>query len=391
MYARFCVLGVGLVSSFPVSIRSLSFFLPTILVLINTLCAFAQSSVVPESAPTVDPIQAKIERARALAAAHQLQTAALELENVRAATKDVTIRNATTLMLMSIYLEDGNYGRAQTLLEENFQARLNQKDESIRTYFALAGQAIIGLRGHVDRYRNYGINPSDREIPAEAVTDLDRVKNMLERMIVQAKDITKDAGRSYDALALLEDLLGIRLSLARNNEDRDKWQAEYMSARERLAASQVQVASIGRAPALSTRIPNPFATKPAATTTTTESAPAQEEPAVTQPSPSPQTQAAQATPGNEPKLISTGSLSGRENKRVTPTYPVMAKQTGVVGTVRVFAIVDEHGKVWVTHSEGPTLLRRAAEDAAKNWSFPPTIVSGKTVRVAGYIDFDFKL
>ena len=378
-------------SSFPVSIRSLRFFLPTILVLINTFCAFAQSSVLPENGPAVDPIQAKIERSRALAAAHQLQTAALELENVRASTKDVTIRNATTLMLMSIYLEDGNYGRAQALLEDSFAARLNQKDESIRTYFALAGQAIIGLRGHIDRYRNYGINPNDRDIPAEAVTDLDRVKNMLERMIVQAKEVSTDAGRSYDALALLEDLFGIRLSVARNNEERDKWQAEYTSARERLAASQVQVASIGRAPALSARIPNPFATaKPAEKVPAPQTESEQEDTAASQPSPSPEAQPDGPTPGNEPKLISTGSLSGRESKRVTPTYPAVAKQTGVVGTVRVFAIVDEHGKVWVTHSEGPNLLRRAAEDAAKRWSFPPTMVSGKTVRVAGYIDFEFK-
>ncbi len=74
-------------SSFPVSIRSLKFFLPTILVLINTVCALAQSSVVSESAPTVDPVHARIERARALAAAHQLQTAAVELENVRASSE----------------------------------------------------------------------------------------------------------------------------------------------------------------------------------------------------------------------------------------------------------------------------------------------------------------
>jgi hypothetical protein len=53
--------------------------------------------------------------------------------------------------------------------------------------------------------------------------------------------------------------------------------------------------------------------------------------------------------------------------------------------------VDENGKVWVTNSEGPSLLRKAAEEAAKNWMFPPTLVSGKPVRVAGYLDFDFKM
>jgi protein TonB len=57
----------------------------------------------------------------------------------------------------------------------------------------------------------------------------------------------------------------------------------------------------------------------------------------------------------------------------------------------VFAIIDENGKIWVTNSEGPMLLRKAAEDAARAWTFPPSVVNGKAVRLAGYLDFDFKL
>jgi protein TonB len=90
-------------------------------------------------------------------------------------------------------------------------------------------------------------------------------------------------------------------------------------------------------------------------------------------------------------LVSTGSLSGRETKRVTPSYPSQAKTHNVTGTVRVFAIIDENGKIWVTNSEGPMLLRKAAEDAARSWTFPPSLVNGKPVRLAGYLDFDFKL
>jgi TonB family protein len=86
-----------------------------------------------------------------------------------------------------------------------------------------------------------------------------------------------------------------------------------------------------------------------------------------------------------------GSLSGRETKRVTPVYPPTARSHNISGTVRVFAIVDENGKIWVTNSEGPTLLRGAAEEAAKGWTFPPSIVNNKPVRIAGYLDFEFKL
>jgi len=90
-------------------------------------------------------------------------------------------------------------------------------------------------------------------------------------------------------------------------------------------------------------------------------------------------------------MVSAGSLSGREMKRVTPSYPSMAKTHNVIGTVRVFAIVDENGKIWVTNSEGPTLLRSAAEEAARNWLFPPSNFNGKPARIAGYLDFEFKL
>ena len=74
-----------------------------------------------------------------------------------------------------------------------------------------------------------------------------------------------------------------------------------------------------------------------------------------------------------------------------PVYPRTAHNAGVSGTVRVFAIVDENGKIWITNSEGPMLLRKAAEEAARNWIFPPTTFAGKPARVAGYLDFDFKM
>lgn len=169
-----------------------------------------------------------------------------------------------------------------------------------------------------------------------------------------------------------------------------------------MASSQTQVASLGRSPALdamTSRIPNPFAgpktdtsgAQPADASATAASNSANN-------SPQPATNAAQTastqtttTPTAEPQLISTGSLNGRETKRVTPNYPASARTHNVTGTVRVFAIIDENGKIWITNSEGPMLLRQAAEDAAKAWTFAPPNVGGKPVRLAGYLDFEFKL
>ncbi|HSE18546.1 MAG TPA: TonB family protein [Pyrinomonadaceae bacterium] len=354
---------------------------PTVLILITATFALGQSTGSGPDA-SANPVLTRIERARALAAVHQLQAAATELENIRTTANDVTLRNVTTLMLLGIYLEEGNYGRSQSLLEEAFHARAAQKDESLRTYYAAAGQTVNGIRSHLARYRSYGINPSDPNLPAEANADLDRVRALLERLVAQAKEISTEQGRSYDALALQEDVLGIRLTLARNEEDRAKWQTEYLTAREKMASSQIQVASLGRSPALdavTNRIPNPFATKPTTPVADSDATPA------------PTPVATASTTGPEPQLISTGSLSGRETKRVTPVYPSQAKTHNVTGTVRVFAIVDENGKIWVTNSEGPVMLRRAAEEAARAWTFPPSLVNNKPVRLAGYIDFDFKL
>ncbi len=361
--------------------------LPTVALLIIAVSAAGQSTGTSEEASTVNPIARRIERARALAASHQLQAAAAELENIRATANDVTLRNVTTLMLLGIYVEEGNYGRSQALLEETFQQRATQKDESIRTYYAAAGQTINGIRSHLARYRTYGINPADPSLPAEANADLDRVRGLLERVIGQATEISKEQGRSYDALALLEDVLGLRLTVARNDEDRAKWQTEYLMAREKMASSQVQVASLGRSQALdavTNRIPNPFVTKPTTPPANTESDPTQ-----TQTVPASATTT--TTTGPEPQLVSAGSLSGRETKRVTPVYPPTAKSRSLTGTVRVFAIVDENGKLWVTNSEGPVLLRSAAETAARSWVFPPSVFGGRPVRIAGYIDFEFKL
>ena len=167
----------------------------------------------------MNPLLQTIERARALAAAHQLSQAATDLENVRASVTDVALRNVATLMLIGIYLEEGNYVRTQDLLEEGFKARSQQKDESLRTYFAMAGQTVNGLRTHLARYRSFGINPSETGLPPDANSELDRVRGLLERLAAQAKEISNEAGRSYDAGALQEDVVGIRLTLARDNED----------------------------------------------------------------------------------------------------------------------------------------------------------------------------
>lgn len=357
----------------------------------------AQSASPPDNSP--EAVQSRIERARALIAAHQLETAASELESARGASQDFAVRNIASVMLMSIYLESGNYGRAEALLEEGFRSRSLQSGDSVRTYFALAGQAVNGARTHLARYRTFGINTSDPRLPTEAVNDLDRLRSFLERMIAQAKEISREH-KAYDSLSLLEDVLGIRLALARDMEDQSKWQAQYAGSRE-LLASQTQIASLGGGSASSSSgsaikkasSPSPYSTRRV--------------PDVTAPGENGVVADAQPTKelGNissvdettspvvdESKAAGAGSLNAKATKRVLPVYPPLAKQIGASGLVRVHVIVDEQGKVIdVSRIEGPMLLRRVAEDAARQWFFEAASSEGRAGRLTGYIDFTFTL
>jgi TonB family protein len=382
----------------------------------------------PDAANSPEQTQSRIERARALIAAHRLDIAASELESVRAAAHDYAVRNITSIMLMSVYLEEGNYGRAEALLEENYQdhhqsavaapgnpARSTQKDESFGTYFALAGQAVNGARTHLARYRSFGINTSGTSLPAEAISDLNRLRSLLERMIAQAKEIS-NGRRAYDSLSLLEDVLGIRLSLAKDSEDQARWEAEYASAREALASSQTQIASLGGVPPLRPAkspvnkgaSPSPYSTKKISDTPLEIMASKKD--SDVQPPSTEAVSSAQSTVGqspgvddakvqpavdakaDEPPISDAGSLNAKATKMVQPRYPPSAKRKGAAGLVRVYVIVDETGKVIaVSHSEGPMLLRAAAEEAARQWSFGGISHADGPGRFSGYIDFNFTL
>ncbi|HKO99817.1 MAG TPA: TonB family protein [Pyrinomonadaceae bacterium] len=345
----------------------------------------AQSST--ESSQPADVVQSRIGRARALVAAHQLETAATELESVRATTQDSSIHNIASVMLMNIYLEAGNYGRAEALLDESFRSR---GDQSGGNYFALAGQALIGARAHLARYRSLGINTSATNLPAEALTDLDRLRSFLERMIVHAKEISTER-RAYDSLSLLEDVLGIRLSLSRDSEEQAKWNTEYSGARD-LLVIQSQVASRTGITALpvkasAIKTPSPYSTRRPNEEADTKAANENKESGLSASS-APATKENAATD----KLTDFGLLNFKASKRVLPRYPPIAKQMGTSGLVRVHVIVDEKGKVVeVSRTEGPLLLRQVAEDAARGWYFEGIAGPGQTVRFTGYIDFNFTL
>ncbi|HZS44255.1 MAG TPA: TonB family protein [Blastocatellia bacterium] len=113
-------------------------------------------------------------------------------------------------------------------------------------------------------------------------------------------------------------------------------------------------------------------------------------PPVTKPEPVP-------TPTNdkhEDKIIkvSEGPLLGKAIYIPVPDYPVLAKQVHLEGSVRVELLLDKTGHVVTAKAvSGPPMLCAAAEKAARQASFRPTLLSGEPVMVQAVITFNFRL
>lgn len=92
------------------------------------------------------------------------------------------------------------------------------------------------------------------------------------------------------------------------------------------------------------------------------------------------------------KPISGGILNGRATGLPAPNYPEMAKRARASGLVEVEVVIDITGKVISAKAvKGPSLLLQAAEAAAKQARFTPTLLSGQPVRVTGTITYNFTL
>jgi protein TonB len=241
-------------------------------------------------------------------------------------------------------------------------------------------------------------------LPPEAINDLDRLRLLLERVVEQAKEINNEGAKRSDAAALLEEAAGLRGTLARNEVERQQWQREIAGARESLAATETRIASTAAAAGALTP-PSPVAVAPEtsrpANTTDAPGPKAQPSPAPpaartasTEPRPaaSPRQSDAHGNAAADSQLMNVGSLLDRATQKISPTYPTTARSAHVTGVVTVYVEVDEKGLVVaVPRTEGPQLLKKAAEDAARRWKFRPTMIDGQPVRVMGFISFNFVL
>jgi protein TonB len=103
--------------------------------------------------------------------------------------------------------------------------------------------------------------------------------------------------------------------------------------------------------------------------------------------------------------VAAGSLAGQERRisrpvalkslvtKVEPTYPVVARQMKMEGTVEVDACVGESGTVETVKTiNGNPVLGKAAEDAVKKWKFTPFKTDdGKPLKAIVNLAFTFKM
>jgi len=400
-----------------------------------------------EKQPTsADVMRERISKAKAFIAVRNYNAAIYELENIRRETSDQSVNAVTNVLLMNTYLEQGDYKRAQEFLNDFYKAYKSNNARGNLYYAAVAAQIIKGARNQVERYRALGLSVSDRNLPLEAVNDIERMRETLELVVTQAKDLGTDKTKSSAAMALIEEATNARSMIARDEYDARRWKDALGDSREDIASSQSVVinATDGAAVASPTQtlpntvaINNPPVSNPPASTNTSvpqavfkpvadTSSPAKQtqtanasndRPIVQQPQvQQPQQQAvkepertrvidnkptvqvpvqAPSTTSDAPgagSALDVGSLIVYATKQQAPTYPPAARSMRTTGVVKVEVTVNETGEVAeVQKASGPMLLQAAAKDAIRKWKFKPFTRDGQPVKATGFVNFNFSL
>lgn len=198
--------------------------------------------VLAQSTTSADIARDRVKKAKAFVAVKNYNAAIYELEGIRREINDPTVHGVINVMLMNCYLEQGDYKRAQTFLNELYNAQKANKPNASQNYFAVAAQVVKGARSQVERYKSLGLMLNDRNLTPDAVQDIDRMRETIEMVITQTKTIsTADKKKSSDVFVLVEESSNARIALARDDFDAKRWKEEVADARENLMTSRSTV------------------------------------------------------------------------------------------------------------------------------------------------------
>jgi periplasmic protein TonB len=403
-----------------------------------SIVGFSQAQSVPTVPVAANPIAAgptsgevmrsRISKAKAFIAVRNYNAAIYELENIRRETADTAVHAVVNVLLMNSYLEQGDFKRAQEFLSEYHNLHKSSRPNSSAFYTAIAGQVVKVAKNRVERYRDLGLSVTDKTLPLEALTDLEKMRETLELVITHSREIGKTPAKSAEALVLLEEASTSRSILARDDYDARRWRDVVADTRDEVTNSRSVVTSAvadntsgntlnsgslaapkidaSAAPASQSdaRPINSIREEPRVAATNQPISQSVADPARTEP---PKVEAPRSQPekivvaaGAPEKTVGTaaggplqvGSLKDYATRQLTPSYPPIARTTRTTGVVRVDVLVDEKGDVAnVTGATGPLMLQGAAKDAIRKWKFKPFTRDGQPVQANGFISFNFNL
>jgi protein TonB len=77
--------------------------------------------------------------------------------------------------------------------------------------------------------------------------------------------------------------------------------------------------------------------------------------------------------------------------KVSPVYPILARNQHISGNVVIDALIDANGRVGAMKViSGPTLLRQSAMDALRQWKYQPAMLDGKPVPMHLTVTLQFR-
>lgn len=90
--------------------------------------------------------------------------------------------------------------------------------------------------------------------------------------------------------------------------------------------------------------------------------------------------------------VSQGVSTGLLIRKVNPTYPPLARQARIQGTVVLHAVISKDGSIeGLTLISGHPMLAPAAIDAVKQWKYKPYLLNGEPVEVDTEVMVNFTL
>ena len=90
--------------------------------------------------------------------------------------------------------------------------------------------------------------------------------------------------------------------------------------------------------------------------------------------------------------VSAGVTSGLLIRKVNPTYPPLARQARISGTVVLRAVISKDGSIEnLSLVSGHPMLAPAAIEAVKQWKYKPYLLNGEPVEVDTEIQVNFTL